>query len=271
VSTPLVLLHGLTDSGDCWPGVVAHVRDRQVLTPSALGHGDRPLPDVFSVSALGADTVATLRRELDRPAVVVGHSMGGLMTQEVALTAPDLVAAVVLVDPAWVGTDHAPDWLAGTVASRSTPVEELVARSRVDEPGWPEDERAPWAAARGRLHPRLAEVPHAWAERDWPEAVGEIVALGIPVTLVTGDPARTIVGPALVGRALAAATADGEPVAPAADGEPAGDPGRRAARLTVVNLPGTGHSIHRDARAAFLTTLDQTLATADASRAATPS
>ena len=266
MTAPLVLLHGLSDSGDCWPGVVAHVRDRQVLTPSALGHGDRPLPETFAVSALGADTVATMRRELDRPAVVVGHSMGGLMTQEVALTAPDLVAAVVLVDPAWVGTVGAPEWLAGAVASRTTPVEEVVARSRVDEPGWPDDVRAPWAAARGRLHPWLAEVPHDWAERDWPAAVGEIVALGIPVTLVTGDPARTIVGPALVGRALAAAAAAG-----AGDGATAEALGRRAARLTVVNLPGTGHSVHRDARAPFLTTLDQVLATADAAWSSTPS
>ncbi|AEE47392.1 alpha/beta fold hydrolase [Cellulomonas fimi] len=246
MSAPLVLLHGLSDSGDCWPGVVAHVRDRRVLTPTALGHGGRPLPEEFAVSALGADTVATLRRELDGPAVVVGHSMGGLMAQEVALQAPELVAALVLVDPAWVGGDGlAPDWLVDVVAARDTPVEDLVAQSHRDEPAWPDDERGPWAAARSGLHPRLAEVPHAWAERDWPAVVGEVVRLGIPVTLVTGDPDRTIVTPPLVARALAAADVPG------------------AARLTVVNLPGTGHSVHRDDRPGFLATLDTVLTTVD--------
>ncbi|WP_273653495.1 alpha/beta fold hydrolase [Cellulomonas fimi] len=246
MSAPLVLLHGLSDSGDCWPGVVAHVHDRRVLTPTALGHGGRPLPDVFAVSALGADVVATLRADPGTErVVVVGHSMGGLVAQEVALTAPELVAAVVLVDPAWTAGDVPPPWLADAVAARDTPVEELVAQSRRDDPTWPEDERAPWAAARAGLHPRLAAVPHRWAERDWPAAVGEITASGIPVTLVTGDPDRTIVGPPLVARALAAVT----------------DAGPDAARLTVVNLPGTGHSVHRDARPAFLRTLDTVLTT----------
>lgn len=248
MTAPLVLLHGLSDSGDCWPGVVAHVRDRRVLTPTTLGHGGRPLPDVFAVSALGADVVATLRRELvtadGERAVLVGHSMGGLVAQEVALTAPDLVAAVVLVDPAWVGQDSAPDWLGHVVAARHTPVADLVAQSRVDDPAWPDDEREPWARARGGLHPRLAEVTHRWAERDWPAAAGEIAASGIPVTLVTGDPDRTIVGPSLVARALAAVA----------------EAGPDAARLTVVNLPGAGHSVHRDARPAFLRTLDTVLA-----------
>lgn len=244
MSAPLVLLHGLSDSGDCWPGVVAHVHDRRVLTPTALGHGGRPLPDVFAVSALGADVVATLRADpVTERVVLVGHSMGGLVAQEVALTAPDLVAAVVLVDPAWTAGDVPPPWLADAVAARDTPVEDLVAQSRRDDPAWPEDERAPWAAARAGLHPRLAAVPHRWAERDWPAAVGEITASGIPVTLVTGDPDRTIVGPPLVARALAAVT----------------DAGPDAARLTVVNLPGTGHSVHRDARPAFLRTLDTVL------------
>lgn len=245
MSAPLVLLHGLSDSGDCWPGVVAHVADRRVLTPTALGHGGRSLPDVFAISALGADVVGTLRSELgtDR-AVVVGHSMGGLVAQEVALTAPELVAAVVLVDPAWTGGDVPPDWLADAVAARATPVDVLVAQSRRDDPTWPEDERAPWAAARSGLHPQLAAVPHRWAERDWPAAVGEIAASGIPVTLVTGDPDRTIVGPSLVARALAAVA----------------EAGPDAARLTVVNLPGAGHSVHRDARPAFLRTIDAVLA-----------
>lgn len=244
MSAPLVLLHGLSDSGDCWPGVVAHVHDRRVLTPTALGHGGRPLPDVFAVSALGADVVATLRSELGTErAVVVGHSMGGLIAQEVALTAPDLVAAVVLVDPAWTAGDVPPQWLVDVVAARHTPVEELVAQSRRDDPAWPEDERVPWAAARSGLHPQLAAVPHRWTERDWPASVGEIAASGIPVTLVTGDPDRTIVGPSLVARALAAVA----------------EAGPDAARLTIVNLPGTGHSVHRDARPAFLRTLDTVL------------
>jgi pimeloyl-ACP methyl ester carboxylesterase len=98
----VVLLHGLTDSSACWPLVRDRYPDRLVVALDAPGHGGRPLGDVpFTIAALAADAVAALRARDLGPAVLVGHSMGGVTAEEVALTAPDLVAALVLEDPAW--------------------------------------------------------------------------------------------------------------------------------------------------------------------------
>ncbi|WP_448631140.1 alpha/beta fold hydrolase [Cellulomonas soli] len=128
---PVVLLHGITDDGTCWPGAVAHLRaagdGRHVVTPSALWHGGRTGEGrtALTISALAADAAATIAATLTRPAVVVGHSMGGVTAQELALIAPELVASLVLVDPGWMQDDpadegRAPAWLRGSPPSSRT-------------------------------------------------------------------------------------------------------------------------------------------------------
>jgi lipase len=261
---PVVLLHGITDDGGCWPGVVAHLRaagdGRQVLTPSALWHGGRTGEghDRLTIGALAADAAVTIRAALDRPAVVVGHSMGGVTAEELALVAPELVAALVLVDPAWIGDDpadegRAPAWLRSSSAMYGpAPLAGLEAWSRAENPGWPDDEHGPWAAAKKAVDPALAQVPHVWGERDWPAALAGLVAPRIPDTLVTGDTdAGSIVTAAMVEAAA----------------EALGRAGEEGGLLTHAPLAATGHNVHRDDRAGLLRVLDEALARADATAA----
>ncbi|MBW0256084.1 alpha/beta hydrolase [Cellulomonas sp. PS-H5] len=101
---PVVLLHGLTDASTCWPTVLPRYAGdgRAVVALDARGHGGTPLPDEpFTVAALAADAAEALRALDLGPALVVGHSMGGVTAEELALTAPELVAGLVLEDPAW--------------------------------------------------------------------------------------------------------------------------------------------------------------------------
>ncbi|MGN8247245.1 alpha/beta fold hydrolase [Cellulomonas soli] len=259
---PVVLLHGITDDGGCWPGVVAHLQaaghGRHVVTPSALWHGGRTGEGrtALTIGTLAADAAATIAATLSRPAVVVGHSMGGVTAEEVALIAPELVAALVLVDPAWMGDDPADDgaapaWLrsfAGTF--EAAPQAGLEAWSRTENPGWPDDEHAPWAASKKALDLEITRVPHVWGERDWPAALAGVAEARIPVTLVTGDrSAGAIVDEAMVATATAAL----------------GRAGRdEGGLLTHVALAATGHNVHRDDRPGFLRVLDEALARADA-------
>lgn len=230
--TPLVLLHGLTDSAACWPSVVAEFgATRRVIALNARGHGGAPLPDEqFTISALAADAVRALREV--GPAIVLGHSMGGATAGALASQEPELVSALILEDPAWQGggvDGGAPAWLGDTVRRLAgRPRSELAAIAEVDCAGWPAPEVDGWIDAKRGLDRRLAEVPQQWQERDWVAAMAEVA---VPVTLITGENARgSIVTPAQVD------------VVRAALGE----------RLTHVPVPGAGHNIRREAPAVFL-------------------
>jgi lipase len=222
--------------------------DRTVLAFDARGHGGTPLPDApFTVSAL-ADDVAEALRGLDLgPVLVVGHSMGGVTAEALALRHPDLVAGLLLEDPAWRAADDpgAPAWLADElVRFVGWSVEQIAAEGRRLMPAWSDAEILGWARSETLLDPRLVEVPHNWSERDWVESLAE---LRVPVTLVTADPAvGSVVRPAQVERATALLGA-------APDG-----------LLTHVPAPGAGHNVRREAPGVYLAALDAAVALADA-------
>lgn len=253
---PVVLLHGFTDSAACWPTVLPRytAAGRRVVALDARGHGGRPLPDEpFTVAALAADAAEELRALGLGPALVVAHSMGGLTAEELALSAPDLVAGLVLEDPAWLDeaaraeasdSGNRPLWLAPLIeAAAGRTIEEIAAGGRRDNPHWSEPEILGWAEATRGLDPRLVEVPHDWTAREWVSALADV---RVPVTLLTGDPGSAIVTDDQVARARDA-------LGTAPDG-----------LLTHVPVPGAGHCIRRDAPEAYLAALDAALARADA-------
>jgi len=241
---PVLLLHGVTDSGECWPGTVAHlVRTRDVLALDARGHGGSDLPDEpFTLAALADDAAHAVREVLDRPVVVVGHSMGGLTAQELALRHPDLVLGMVLEDPAWgvLDAEHdeggRPLFIApGVEAARGRPTAELAADFRRRYPQWAPEESEPWARAQRAVSPRLLEVPHEWTARDWPVAfTGDV-----PVVVAAGEVGHGSLVP--------------------------DDGARRAAEqlggaVWVVRVSGAGHCVRRDDLTTFLGLVDGLLA-----------
>ena len=243
-AVPVLLLHGVTDSGECWAPVARHLAgSRLVVTVDARGHGRTPLGDEpFTIAALARDAAAVVGAVVGRPVVVVGHSMGGIVAEELALTAPALVAGLVLEEPAWDGAadrtaDGVPAFLPGFLASfAGVPEDALVAWSRRANPTWADDEHGPWARSKTQLDQRLVQVPHEWAARDWVAALADVAA---PVALVTGVTERgSVVDAAARARAHAVL----------------GD------RLTDVVLPTAGHNARRDDRAGFLAALDAALA-----------
>jgi lipase len=71
-----------------------------IAAPDLLGHGRSPWAAPWTTDA----NVAALAALLDAPAMVVGHSFGGAVALTLAASHPDLVSALVLLDPA-VGLD----------------------------------------------------------------------------------------------------------------------------------------------------------------------
>ncbi len=111
---PLVLLHGLGGSLMTWQGVADAMSQRnRIILVDLPGHGASSAPDPgdcdYSPTALAraiADAVAAV---CDEPAVVAGHSLGGAVAALVATASPQLVARLVLIDPAGAGDDSDPE------------------------------------------------------------------------------------------------------------------------------------------------------------------
>jgi pimeloyl-ACP methyl ester carboxylesterase len=105
VGTPgartLVLLPGLTDGLAPVTVPRAHALYADVPLPLQrtrgliLSYRERVRPGT-STRALAADLAVVLERRLDEPAVLVAHSLGGMVAQHLAADRPELVAGLLL-------------------------------------------------------------------------------------------------------------------------------------------------------------------------------
>ncbi len=99
---PVVFLHGVTGSGETWRSLPPRITDgRRIIRIDMRGHGrSEPAPGAYTVPDYAGDVVAVLT-ELCAPgrAVLVGHSLGGVVAWAVTQAHPELVAAAFLEDP----------------------------------------------------------------------------------------------------------------------------------------------------------------------------
>lgn len=97
---PVLLVHGLGSSTLDWEAQVAVLaRHHRVITFDVRGHGRSAKPKQRYSVALFAEDTAALIRALDLgPMHVVGISMGGMIAFQLAVTAPELVRSLVIVN-----------------------------------------------------------------------------------------------------------------------------------------------------------------------------
>ena len=97
----ILAIHGLTGHGRRWePLAVRHLPEFAIAAPDLLGHGRSSWDAPWTIDANVAALAALLDADSAGPVTVVGHSFGGAMALNLAATRPDLVAALVLLDPA---------------------------------------------------------------------------------------------------------------------------------------------------------------------------
>jgi esterase len=96
---PLVILHGLLGSLDNWHTLSRKFADSfRVLAVDQRNHGRSPHSEIFTYGSLAQD-VTDLLDHLNIPsAFVLGHSMGGKTAMHCALTHPDRVQKLIVVD-----------------------------------------------------------------------------------------------------------------------------------------------------------------------------
>ena len=101
-ATPLVLVHGFTGGRIDWADVIDDLAvDRRVVAWDHRGHSDSTNtgdPVTYTFDQLVADAVAALDAlGLDR-FHLLGHSMGGVITQRLVLDHPDRLESLILMD-----------------------------------------------------------------------------------------------------------------------------------------------------------------------------
>src|SRR5687767_639927 len=96
----VLLLHGLGTSGHDWDLVAPDIATRhRVIIPDIRGHGRSDKPAGAYGVPLFARDVAALCDQLGLSAIhVVGLSMGGMIGFEMAVSRPDLVRSLVVIN-----------------------------------------------------------------------------------------------------------------------------------------------------------------------------
>lgn len=103
---PVVLLHGIANSGKSWMYAASLMQKLpvRVLVLDLLGFGKSPHPVDIWVTYDANDHARAVIRTLAKshvrgPVILVGHSMGCLVAVRVAMLRPDLVERLVLYQP----------------------------------------------------------------------------------------------------------------------------------------------------------------------------
>ena len=204
----LLLLHGLADSVYCWREVMpALAAQRRTVAFDLPGFGltERPMPEEWpdespyaptAYAMLAVDLLLALGEE---EAILVGHSMGGTVAALAALSYPNRVRALILIDPVINNNVSVPEVLRPLLATpqmrRLGPLAMRSSRrweERLNERAWHDPTKI--TAEMHEAHRRL------FAVHDWDRALWEFVAaakplhlerrlgaLTMPVLVITGD------------------------------------------------------------------------------------
>ncbi len=209
---PLMLLHGFTgakeDFTDWLDGFAAE--GWHAVAPDHRGHGASGAPreeDAYSLEVLAEDVIALADTLEWSRFSLLGHSMGGMVAQHVALAAPERLTALVLMD-----TGHGPvegidpelatlaveiartqgiDALADIMASHQSPLSTPAdQRLRAERPEYVEFGERKFRACGSAMY--AAMVPHMLGQ---PDRLDRLRSLDVPTLVVVGGQDRPFLGP----------------------------------------------------------------------------
>ncbi len=211
---PLFLVHGFTGAKEDFADFLDGFADRgwHVVAPDLRGHGASDAPEdegAYSLAEMAADVVA-LADELGWGTFdLLGHSMGGMIAQVIALDHPERLRSLVLMD-----TGHGPvaDLDAEVVAlaaeiARTEGMERLLAisaelepvrkprtpsevRVREDRPGYIEFGDRKMRASAAAMYAAMLHEMHAVADR-----LDALRALPVRTLVLVGEEDAGFVGP----------------------------------------------------------------------------
>ncbi len=119
---PILMVHGFSCDGHDWMWQIPHFAARhRVIVVDLRGHGRSSVPDDGYEPKQFAADIAGLLEQLDvGPVVAMGHSLGGAIVSALAVERPELVSAVVSVDPGYLLPDEVRPVVEGMAAALAT-------------------------------------------------------------------------------------------------------------------------------------------------------
>lgn len=237
---PLVLVHGYLGGAAQWQAEIDRFADRfDVIAPDLPGYaGSAALPPTTRIADFAAAVVALLDELGVGRITLLGHSMGGMIVQELAATHPDRIARLILYGTGPLGL--MPNRFEPLETSRERVRADGVAQTirRIGATWFRKGEAAPGFGVVARLGAQASEAA-ALAGLDamshW-DGRGALDRLIMPTLVLWGDGDRSYRWPQI--EALWQGLPD--------------------ASLAVI--PGTAHAVHLEKSAIFHALLDDFLA-----------
>lgn len=107
---PLLVLHGLFGSLSNWGAHCKKLADTFAVYGIDLrNHGDSPHADALNYQVMAEDVRELMQRLELEHCYMIGHSMGGKVAMQLALSYPDLVRKLIIVDIAPVAYESKAD------------------------------------------------------------------------------------------------------------------------------------------------------------------
>src|SRR5690348_16572379 len=98
---PLIVLHGLLGSADNWHSVCSRLAPPlKAFALDQRNHGRSPHHPAMDYAVMAADVGEFLQTQGISEAFILGHSMGGKTAMQLALSHPEVVRKLIIVDMA---------------------------------------------------------------------------------------------------------------------------------------------------------------------------
>lgn len=119
-----VFIHGYGDSWYSHNGMLQALPSGwRATAPSLRGHGESSKPrEGYAVREHADDVIAFMAAKGISPAVIIGHSMGSFIAQDIAIRRPDLVSHLVLIASATTSDNEVVHGLKAAVADLTDPM-----------------------------------------------------------------------------------------------------------------------------------------------------
>lgn len=105
---PMLFVHGFACDSHDWSWQLAHfAASHRVIAADLRGHGRSSVPPSgYDPQQFASDLAALLEVPGTGPVVAVGHSLGATIVSTLAFEHPEMVQALVVVDPAYLTPDE---------------------------------------------------------------------------------------------------------------------------------------------------------------------